>query len=123
MIEGVVNAHHEAVITLTLRGPAGQVQDVAAVVDTGFNRSLTLPLDLVAELGLPLLGRSPLVLANGSQETFDVYGVTVLWDGQPKYVETYVADATPLVGMFLLDSHSLYVEVADGGRVLVQAIE
>lgn len=29
----------------------------------------------------------------------------------------------PLAGMLLLDSHSLYVEVSDGGRVLVQAME
>ena len=35
MIEGVVSACHEAVITLILRGPTGQVQDVAVVVDTG----------------------------------------------------------------------------------------
>ena len=35
MIEGVVNADYEAVITLTLRGPAGQEQDIDAVIDTG----------------------------------------------------------------------------------------
>ena len=66
--------------------------------------------------------RGRLVLAN-REETFDVYGVTVLWDGQPRLVETYEADAMPLVGMLLLDSYSLYVEVADGGRVVVQAME
>ena len=34
----------------------------------------------------------------------------------------YEADTTPLVGMLMLDSHSLYVEVADGGRVILQAM-
>ena len=32
-----------------------------------------------------------------------------------------VTDATPLVGMRLLDSHNLYMEVENGGRVVIQA--
>ena len=123
MIEGAVNAAYEAVISLPLRGPSGQTREIEAVIDTGFNRFLTLTPEVVAELGLPFAMRGRLVLANGRVETFDVYGVTVLWDGQPKIVETYEADATPLVGMLLLDSYSLYVEVADGGRVVVRAME
>ena len=43
----------------------------------------------------------------------------MLWDGQMIYVETDVADTTPLVGMALLDAHILYVEVEGGGRVLI----
>jgi len=52
---------------------------------------------------------------------FDVYDVTVLWDGRPVRVEADAADATPLVGMRLLDSHNLNIDVEDGGRVVVQA--
>ena len=123
MIEGAVNAAYEAVINLPLRGPSGQAREIEAVIDTGFNRFLTLTPEVVAELGLSFAMRGRLILANGREETFDVYGVTVLWDGQPRLVETYEADAMPLVGMLLLDSYSLYVEVADGGRVVVQAME
>ena len=36
MIEGVVNAAHEAVLTLSIEGPAGETRDIAAVIDTGF---------------------------------------------------------------------------------------
>ena len=121
MIEGVVNADYEAIVTLPLRGPAGQEQEIEAVVDTGFNGYLTLPSASVAELGLTLLGNVQAELANGSWDDFDVYGVSVLWDGQPRYVPTDQTDATPLVGMALLDSHSLYVDVEDGGRVVIQA--
>ena len=123
MIEGAVNAAYEAVISIPLRGPSGQTREIEAVIDTGFNRFLTLTPEVVAELGLSFAMRGRLVLANGREETFDVYGVTVLWDGQPRLVETYEAEAMPLVGMLLLDSYSLYVEVADGGRVVVQAME
>ena len=123
MIEGAVNANYEPIIALPLRGPAGQAREIEAVVDTGFNGFLTLPLALVAELGLPFRFRGQAVLANGSEETFDVYGVTVLWDDQPLYVESGAVGVDPLVGMSLLDAHSLYVEVADGGRVAIQSME
>ena len=43
MIEGLVNANYEAVITVPVRGPEGQARQVEAVVDTGFNRFLILP--------------------------------------------------------------------------------
>ena len=123
MIEGVVNANYEAVITLPLQGPAGQTREIQAVVDTGFNGYLTLPPMLVAELGLPVVGDGEAVLADGSEAAFDVYGVTALWDDQRRYVETASVGVAPLVGMALLDGHSLYVEVADGGRVVIQPAE
>ena len=121
MIEGFVNTDYEAVVRIALRGQGGQAREVDAVIDTGFNRYLTLPPMLVAELGATSLGRSRLVLANGAEDTFEVCAVTVLWDGQPRYVETYVADSTPLVGMLLLDGHSLYVQIENGGRVTIEA--
>ena len=121
MIEGAVNAAYEAVVTLTMRGSAGQTREIEAVVDTGFNGFLTLPPVLVTELGLPFTSIGQATLADGSEATFNVYSVTVLWDGQPRYIEADAADTTPLVGMQLLDRHSLYLEIEDGGRVVIQA--
>ncbi len=93
------------------------------MVDTGFNGYLTLPPALVADLGLPVVGDAEAVLADGSEAVFDVYGVTMLWDGEPRYVETGAVGVDPLVGMALLDSHSLYVEIEDGGSVVIRARE
>ena len=52
MISGIVNAYHEATIRLTVRGTDGREQEVEAILDTGFNGSLTLPADIIAALGL-----------------------------------------------------------------------
>ena len=123
MIEGVVNAAHEAVVTIPVQGPAGQSREVEAVVDTGFNRFLTLPPALVAELDLPFVTSGRVTLADGSQASFEVYDVTVLWDGQPRAVYAYAADSMPLVGMLLLDNHDLSIQVRDGGRVVIRAGE
>ena len=123
MIEGVVNAAREAVVTLSLRGAAGRTLEVDAVVDTGFSRFLTLPPAMVAELRLGLTGVNRVILADGSEATLDVYGITVLWDGRTRDVVAYESDTTPLVGMSLLDEHDLSIQVRAGGRVLIQAGE
>ena len=120
-MEGVVNAAHEAVLTLSIEGPSGEKRDIAAVVDTGFTGFLTVPPALAVDLRLPFEGTARAMLADGSETTFPYYGVAVLWDSQTRYVEADAADTTPLVGMRLLHGHSLYVEVEDGGRVVIES--
>ena len=88
MIQGLVNAALEAVVTLTVQGPTGQSREIEAVIDTGFSGFLTLPTALVGELGLPYQYRSRAILADGSEAFFHVYDVTVLWDSQLIRIET-----------------------------------
>ncbi len=123
MIHGAVNAAYEAVVRLTVQGPSGQAREIEAVVDTGYNGFLTLPPALVTELGLVYRDRGRAILADGSEALFDIYDVAVLWDKRLRNTRASAADATPLVGMRLLHSHSLYVEVEDGGSVVIQARE
>ena len=121
MIEGVVNDAYEAVVALSLQGPEGQVQDIEAVIDTGYSGFLTLPTTLVMELELPFAYVGRAFLANDDEVSFDVHDVTVLWDGQPRHVKADATGSTPLVGMLLLDRHALNIEVESGGRVVIQA--
>ena len=121
MIEGFVNANLEAVVPLSLRGPAGQPWEVDAVIDTGYSGSLTLPPSLVAELELPYVISSKATLADGSEVGFSVHSVTALWDGKPRRIEADAVGSTSLVGTALLDGHDLHAEFTYGGRVLIQA--
>ena len=120
MIEGSVNAAHEAVVGLVVRGPSGRTRDVRAVVDTGFSRFLTLRPSIVTELGLAFRTVDIVVLADGSEATLHVYAVTVLWDGRPRDVDAHMPDTQPLMGMSMLNGHDLHVEVEDGGRVAIE---
>jgi clan AA aspartic protease len=122
MIAGVVNANREAIIRLVVTGPTGQQQDTEAIIDTGFTGFLTLPPARVATLGLSWRSRQPGILADGSVDIFDVYVASVMWDGQPRTVEVEAADTEPLVGMSLLDRHSLQIDVVKGGAVTISAI-
>ena len=117
-----MNSAYEAVVTLTLRGPAGQTTEINAVIDTGYNGFLTVTRALVAELGLPFISISSGTLADGSEVDFDVWGITVLWDGAARFIEADEADTTPLVGMLLLDGHNLNIAVESGGPVVIEAL-
>lgn len=123
MIEGVVNASYEAIVTIPLQDLEGRTRDIEAVVDTGYSGFLTLPPRLVDELGLPFAYMGQAFLANDAAVDFDVHYVTVLWDGQPKDIEADATGSTPLVGMLLLERHNLNIEVERGGRVVIQARE
>ena len=120
MMEGFVNANLEAVVPLSLRGPEGQAREVDAVIDTGYSGFLTLPPSLVAALGLPYVLSSRATLADDSEVGFSVHSVTALWDSRPRRIEADAVGSTPLIGMALMDDHSLYVEVKDGGCVAIQ---
>ena len=121
MIEGVVNAAYEPVVTVVVQGQAGRTREIEAVIDTGFSGFLTVTPSLAAELGLDFRGTSRAILADGSEVTLPSYGVTVLWDGQRRYVEADAADTIPLVGMRMLDRHNLNIDVESGGRVVIAA--
>jgi len=119
MITGIVNSALEATITLRGQDLTGQTQPIDAVIDTGFNGFLTLPPARLASLGATWLYRGQAVLADGSVQTFDVYTVMVIWDGQPRRVEVDSVDAAPLAGMALLHKHDLRIEIVPGGIVLI----
>lgn len=66
MITGVVTDDRQAVIHLTVRGPAGQEQVIEAIIDTGFDGWLSLLSSLVAGLDLVWRRRGRALLADGS---------------------------------------------------------
>lgn len=122
MITGFVNAALEATIGLTVRGPSGKRKEIKAVVDTGFNGSLTLPPALIAKLGLVWRSYGSATLANGSIGDFDVYTATVVWDGKPRKILVEAADTDPLIGMRLLFGYDLRIQTVFGGNVTIEAL-
>lgn len=54
MSAGVVNEYLEAIVRVVVSGEGGRQETVDALLDTGFNRFLTLPPPLVDSLGLAL---------------------------------------------------------------------
>ncbi len=117
MIQGVVNARFEAVVRLKVRGPGKVECDVDAIVDSGFNSSLTLPATTVTALGLTLQSSGTAVLADGSQSQFDICDAEVLWGGTWRSVLIYALGNESLLGMRMVSGHKLVIEVVPGGLV------
>lgn len=122
MITGVVNTHHEATIRLPMRNAEGQEQEVEAIIDTGFNGSLTLPPSSIAALGLLWRTRGLVLLANGTEDQCDIYAAIIIWDGMPRHILVEAADTDPLVGMTLLYGHDVHMQVVEGGSVSIEAL-
>ncbi|MBM4048208.1 MAG: clan AA aspartic protease [Planctomycetes bacterium] len=122
MVIGRINAFYEAVIPIRLQDVKGIVHEFTAVVDTGFNGTLTLPSKTIALLGLPWRTRGSAALADGSEGTFDIYAATILWDGLPRPILVEAVEMMPLVGMRLLADHDLQMRVQPGGAVKIVAV-
>jgi predicted aspartyl protease len=86
MISGSVNDRREAMLRVLIQNQAGQMVGIDAVVDTGFNGSLTLPSVTIKSLGLPWRGKTEVVLANGMIDQCDIHAATVQWDGIARHV-------------------------------------
>jgi clan AA aspartic protease len=122
MIRGVVNARHEAVVRLRVRGPAGVESDVDVIVDSGFTASLTLPAALVTALGLARQSGSSAVLGDGSVRQFDIFAAEVAWDGTWRAVLVSAVGNESLLGMRPLAGHKLVVDVVPGGLVEISPL-
>ena len=119
MIEGVVNAELEALIRVSVTGSPNAVREVEAVIDSGYNGYLTLPLATVVSLSLSHFGRERVELADGSLQIFEMYLASVRWDGQARTVVIDAAETAPLAGTALLAGYDFSARFVPGGRVTI----
>jgi clan AA aspartic protease len=125
MFGAVSGDGREPVLPLTLLGHAGASDRrlrLEAIVDTGFDGELTLPPEMIRRLGYPHLGTTAATLADGSEVQVDYFAGSVSWHGDPRAVVLLAADGKPLIGMELLASSRLTVEVMPGGDVTVEGL-
>jgi clan AA aspartic protease len=121
MITGIVKAG-EGRVRLSVKGFRGKGREVEAVLDTGYSEWLTLPSELIGNLGLRWRSLDRGTLADGSECLFDVYVAKVLWDGKERRVLVDEADTDPLIGMALLRGYELRMQVRARGKVTIKQL-
>ncbi len=121
MITGVVTAN-AAMIAVHLVDTNGQIATLDAIVDTGFNGFLTLPLPEIAKLGFAYQGNLEAVLGDGSETMMDMFLGAVRWEGQRREGTVLAAEGTPLVGMDLLSGSRLCLDLINGGPVTIDPL-
>lgn len=117
MIRGTVSGHPEARVRLQVRGPAGTVVGITAVIDTGYSGLLTLPSRVIASLGLTYFTEVMMTQADGVAAEYDTYTAEVEWGGIWVPVVVAAIGGKPLLGMRQLLGHELRVAVVPGGAV------
>jgi clan AA aspartic protease len=122
MMTGTVTPDREAVIDLQVQDAAGSLTSIRAVLDTGFNGYLTLPMSRISNLSLPLQGTRDALLADGSTVRLDISRAIVIWDSRPRPIQILAAEGDPLVGMSLLYGYAVLIKVIDGGDVEITAL-
>jgi clan AA aspartic protease len=122
MIHGLVNARHEAVLSLRVRGPSGAEATVDAVIDTGSTSALTLTPATIAILGLTFQAHQQVLLADGTLRTVGTFDGEVEWDGSWRAVLVTEVDSAPLLGTRLLIGHEVFIEFNPGGVVEIRAL-
>jgi clan AA aspartic protease len=121
MITGLVRGR-EARIRLKVLGTRKKVQEVEAVIDTGYTGRLTLPPAVIAALGLRWYGSVRGSLADGTTCLFNTYAARVVWDRRERRVLVHETDSTPLVGMRLLRGYELRMQVRFRGKVTIKRL-
>ena len=117
-----MNLRCEAMLSLVVGNAGGQRQVINTVIDTGFNGFLTLPSAVIAALDLPWNASDIVTLGDGSETLFDLYAVTIIWDGQYRKIDVAESETEPLIGMALLYGYRLQVDAIEGGIVRIEAL-
>lgn len=97
-------------------------RSIEFVIDTGFAGALTLPVSVVAALGLLYVGRLDAHLADNSHVRVPVYEATIVWDGQETPVAVLGRGNRPLLGTALLDGFNLNADFADHRPLALQRL-
>lgn len=120
MITAVIDDRLEIRVPAIVLGSAGEELQIEAILDTGFNGALTLPMSVISALGLPWWLQDVLVLANGQIEEVDVYAATILWDGLEMDILVQAMESDSLLGMELLLGYDLRARIDVGGGVEIE---
>ena len=122
MISGYVNANREAIIQVAIVGDSKELKSVRAIIDAGFTGDLTLPRDVIDQLGFTLRGFQRVILGDGSLQYFEMFVGVVIWDGKMREVEINAAETNSLIGMGLLEDYKLEMEGRSNGEVRITSL-
>jgi clan AA aspartic protease len=110
------------IIPVTFLLSAEMIFSVEFVLDTGFNGYLTLPVNAVGAMNLPLFSTTATILADGSQSSIPTHIATIDWHGQELLVPVLAMGGKPLLGTGLLEQCRLVVEFTKDGSIELEKL-
>ncbi len=122
MIIGRITVNREVIVELEVVSSSHENENVEAVIDTGFNGYLILPIDLVNHLELQPAGNRRATLGDGTTVVLEVFLAKVIWHGREREVLVLQAEGGPLIGMSLLYGNRVTLTIVNGGDVTIEPL-
>ena len=121
MIRGYIR-DSSCYLDVTIRGRRDKTT-VEALIDTGFDGFITLPITEAEDLGLELVGRCKITLADGSVlQDEPVFDATLLWDNVWLEAEIDLNRTTEtLIGAALFSGYRIILDYAVN-EVLIERV-
>jgi len=111
---------HKAIAPVIFRLPGQPDFSLNFVIDTGFNGYLTLPVQAVSAMNLPLYSSTSIKLADGSEALSAIHLATVVWDDVEKVVPVLASGYKPLLGTAMMEEYHLEIDFEDNGLVSLE---
>jgi clan AA aspartic protease len=112
----------KAIAPVIFRLPGQPDFSLDFVIDTGFNGYLTLPVQAISVMNLPLYSSTPIKLADGSEALSAIHLATVVWDDVEKLVLVLASGYKPLLGTAMMEGYHLEIDFEDNGLVSLEKI-
>lgn len=122
MIVGSINRNGELIVPLRMLDANGHLHRFDAMIDTGFNGDVAMPLLQIRELALTPDDAVVVTMANDESELFDTYHGSVIWDGQRLPVQVIATEGRLLIGTDLLWGSLLSAEITEHGAVTISPL-
>jgi clan AA aspartic protease len=112
----------KAIVPVIFRLPQQPDFSLDFVIDTGFNDYLTLPVQAVNAMNLPLYSSIPARFADGSEALLAIHLATVVWNDVEKVVPILASGYKPLLGTAMMEKYHLEIDFEDNGLVSLEKI-
>ncbi|HBA51412.1 TPA: hypothetical protein DCY77_00530 [Candidatus Uhrbacteria bacterium] len=110
ILTGRIDEKNQLWVSMTVGGLHSK-QTIEALIDTGFNGELLLPLQIAIPLGLQLAGAAPYRLADGSISQQMLFTANIGWGTTSRTATVNVVNSdTALIGGGLLHGYILLVD-------------
>ncbi len=98
-------------------GDNGMELDFSVLFDTGFNRHIALPRDIIDALGYPEIGAVEITLADGAPQNVTLHNGKMVWDGQEVGVTIHCLAGEGLLGTLQIENYLVTIPARVGETV------
>ena len=109
-----------ATVEVEIRWSASHSRTFEALLDTGFNGSVSLPTKVVEEVGLPLVTERTVTLGDASDLRVRVHAGYIRFADDWHRCPVLATGDIPLVGMQLLEGLKVCFESVEGGDIEIE---